>query len=328
MANQEHLERLKQSVNIWNQWRDKNPELLIDLSGVNLGVARLNDSDLEETIWITLSTPDLRDANLRDTDLSNADLRSGYLQGANLHGACLRGADLRGANLRGANLRKTDLSSAITAGTVFAEVDLRETKGLAEIHHNGPSDIELYTVRLPQDGSALYFLRGAGVPNEWIDLWRSMMAHPIDYYSCFISYSSKDETFARRLYADLQSHNVRCWFAPEDMKIGDTIRDRIDQSIRLYDKLLLILSEQSVMSEWVEDEVEAAMEKERLVRERGEERMVLFPVRLDETVMTTQKAWAAKLRRQRHIGDFSSWKNHDKYQKVFNRLLRDLKAET
>ena len=39
---------------------------------------------------------------------------------------------------------------------------------------------------------------------------------PIEFYSCFISYSSKDEEFAKRLHADLQSNGVRCWFAPEE----------------------------------------------------------------------------------------------------------------
>jgi hypothetical protein len=43
--------------------------------------------------------------------------------------------------------------------------------------------------------------------------------------------------------------------------------------------------------------------------------------------MDTTKAWAADLRRTRHIGDFTEWKDHDSYQKAFERLLRDLKAE-
>ena len=106
------------------------------------------------------------------------------------------------------------------------------------------------------------------------------------------------------------------------MKIGDKIRDRIDQSIRLHDKLLLVLSEHSINSEWVEDEVDAAYEQERV---RG--KTVLFPIRLDGAVMDTDKAWATKLRRSRHIGDFTKWKDHDSYQKAFDRLLRDLKAE-
>jgi hypothetical protein len=52
--------------------------------------------------------------------------------------------------------------------------------------------------------------------------------------------------------------------------------------------------------------------------------MRVFPVRLNESVMETTQAWAADLRRTRHIGDFSHWKDHDSYQAAFGRLLRDL----
>ena len=146
--------------------------------------------------------------------------------------------------------------------------------------------------------------------------------HPVHYYSLFISYSSQDDVLARRLHADLQSQGVRCWFAPEEMKIGDMIRARIDEAIHLQDKLLLLLSEHSIASAWVEDEVEAALEKEQ-----RQQREVLFPVRLDESVMQASQAWTAKLRRSRHISDFTRWKNPQAYQKAFTRLLRDLKAE-
>jgi hypothetical protein len=58
---------------------------------------------------------------------------------------------------------------------------------------------------------------------------------PIQFYSCFISYSSKDHDFAERLHADLQARGVRCWFAPVDLKIGDRFQERIEESIRVYD---------------------------------------------------------------------------------------------
>jgi hypothetical protein len=150
-----------------------------------------------------------------------------------------------------------------------------------------------------------------------------LVSKPIDYYTCFISYSSKDEAFTKRLYSDLQSNNVRCWFAPEDLKIGEKIRPRIDEAIRMHDKLLLILSENSVESEWVEKEVETAFEKER-----KQKKTVLFPIRLDDCVMDTDQAWAADIRRTRNIGDFRGWKSHDDYKKAFDRLIRDLKAES
>lgn len=139
------------------------------------------------------------------------------------------------------------------------------------------------------------------------------------YYSCFISYSSKDEGFAEKLHGDLEGKGVECWFAPEDMKIGDKIRQRIDDEIRQHGKLLLVLTQNSVASDWVESEVEAAFEKERQSKTT-----VLFPIRLDDAVMSTQAAWAAEIRRTRHIGDFTKWQDAGAYDKGLVRLLRDL----
>jgi len=51
---------------------------------------------------------------------------------------------------------------------------------------------------------------------------------------------------------------------------------------------------------------------------------MLFPLRLDNTVITTQEAWAANIRRMRHIGDFTHWKTDQAYQIALDRLLRDL----
>jgi hypothetical protein len=89
----------------------------------------------------------------------------------------------------------------------------------------------------------------------------------------------------------------------------------------LRDRVLLILSEHSINSDWVEDEVTAGFEEER---KRGEG--VLFPIRLDDAVLKTKEAWAAKLR-ARLIGDFRQWKDHDAYQQSFQRMLRDLTKE-
>ena len=114
---------------------------------------------------------------------------------------------------------------------------------------------------------------------------------------------------------------MRCWYAPEDIKIGEEFRQTIDDAIREYDKLLLVLSEHSVRSSWVQDEVEACLE-----RERRQQRQVLFPIRLDEAVTDTHKAWAAAIRRRRHIGDFTCWRDQAAYEEAFQRLLRDLKA--
>jgi hypothetical protein len=166
----------------------------------------------------------------------------------------------------------------------------------------------------------LPFLRGCGLPDALIDYLPPLLAEPVQFY-CFLSYASKDHAFAERLYADLQNNGVRCWFAPEDLPIGAKTRASIDESIRVCDTLLLILSKYSVTSQWVEQEVETA-----LARERQQGTTILFPVRIDNTVMALETGWPALIRNTRNIGDFRRWKQHDVYQKVLKRLPRDLTA--
>lgn len=89
----------------------------------------------------------------------------------------------------------------------------------------------------------------------------------------------------------------------------------------MRDKVVLILSEDAIASDWVEDEVSTAFEEERRRKET-----MLFPIRLDDAVMEMGEAWASKLR-ARNIGDFTRWKDHDAYKETFDRVLRDLKVE-
>ena len=92
----------------------------------------------------------------------------------------------------------------------------------------------------------------------------------------------------------------------------------------MRDKVLLVLSENSIASEWVEDEVTKAFAEER--RRGGI--TVLIPVRLDDAVFATKEPWACKLRDNRYIRKFRGWKQHDAYRKELARLLGDLQVET
>jgi hypothetical protein len=167
------------------------------------------------------------------------------------------------------------------------------------------------------------------LPDTLIEYLPSLLNEAIQFYSCFISYSTKDQEFADRLYADLQNKGVRCWFAPHDIQGGKKIHEQIDEAIRVYDRLLLILSEHSMASEWVGTEIAKARKPEL-----REQRRMLFPVRL--VAFETLRDWecfdadvgkdSAREVREYYAPDFSNWKDHDSYQKEFNRLLRDLKA--
>jgi hypothetical protein len=226
MANAEHLAILSRGVLPWNEWRDKNPGGRPDLSGADLRRANLHA------------------CCLRETDLSTADLTL-----AELRGADLRGADLRGANLTAVNIRcfldGADLENATSGGTVWGKVDLSVARNIDSIRHLGPSTIGIDTFLMSKGRIPDVFLRGCGVPETMLELQRSLVGAlaPIQFYSCFISYSHKDEEFCKRLHARMQQEGLRVWYAAEDMAGGKKLHEQIDEAIRLYDKLLLVLSE-------------------------------------------------------------------------------------
>jgi len=343
MTKREQLAILRKGVDAWNAWRERNPSVDINLRKANLMGANLSGAYLK---YVDLSSANLRGADLSYADLSltilrGVDLRETYLSNANCNGADLSFADLSGAKFTRCVLNRAIFRNAQVNNSKFLRVDLGEPEGLEEVEHGGPSDVDLKTIRMSLGKIPNKFLRGCGLSD--LDIEYAKLANPgldanevLDisyrihdlyrggkaiYRSCFISYSNKDEEFAKRIHENLQDKGVRCWFAPEDMMIGDRIRIKIDQEIRLRDKLLVILSENSISSTWVGDEVESALDEEK-----ASGRTILFPIRLDEAVMEAQMDWAAMIKRRRHIGDFSKWADEREYKKAFERLLKGLKA--
>jgi hypothetical protein len=142
-----------------------------------------------------------------------------------------------------------------------------------------------------------------------------------DAYSCFLSYASADETFARKLHRDLETNGVKTWFAPESMRTGERWRRALDDGLAHAEKLLVVLSRASLASSWVGYEVEAALERDRSA---DEGRSVLFPVRIDDAILHAIGGWAALVRESVHVRSFDGWENETTYRTAFRRLLEDL----
>jgi uncharacterized protein YjbI with pentapeptide repeats len=327
MANPEHLAILKQGVERWNKWREEHKDERPDVSQGALHEADLRGVNLSGA---DLTGADCSSANLIAAHLYKANLSSANLTKADLSGAHLNWADLSGANLSRADLWGADFNESQAIATTFADVDLSAANGLETVKHDGPSTVGIDTLYKSGGNIPEVFLRGCGVPDEFIAYIGSMVGRPIEYYSCFISYSTRDQEFAERLHADLQAKGVPCWFAPHDIKGGRKIHEQIDEAIRLHDCLLLILSDHSMSSEWVKTELAKALK-----RELKENKRVLFPVRLVgferlrdwENIDSAGEDMAEEIRRY-FIPDFINWKDRDSYQTAFQRLVSDLKAET
>ena len=304
-----------------------------DLTNASLAHSRLTNANLTRGV---LAGADLSGADLTRADLSHANLTRANLSGAHLRNTNLIGADLTGANLTdasfsGAYLARADLTGAHCDHTVLADLSLGETIGLESVIHAGPSSLDSWTLLFSGD-LPLTFLRGCGLPEDLIAFLPSLLHGRTEFYSCFISYSTANQSFADRLHADLQARGVRCWFAPHDIQGGKRIHDQIDQAIRTYDRLLVILSRESMSSGWVEEEIESARQKELHSQSN-----VLFPIAI--VPYAEVRDWKsfnadrgdniARKVREYFIPDFSDWQtNHGKYQAAFEKLLAALKSNT
>lgn len=322
-------ERIKEGTQSWNRWRSANPDVKVEMAGVDLRECVLPGINLSEALLrgAILRHSVLNEADLGSAQLDQSDLGWSRLVRARLDGASLRNADLSNSTLlhadfTDANLTGVNLAGAIMFKAKFIGSCLKDAANLDQCIFWGPCGIDLAAIQAswPLPSS---FLRGCGLPQAYIDFIPSLIGKtdPLQFHSCFISYSSRDGDFARRLHADLTSANVRSWFAPEDLRIGEKTRHGIDEAIRVHDKVLLVLSEQSVFSQWVEQEVETALEKER---DKG--KLVLFPIRLDDAIFQVNKGWPKLIKNSRNIGDFTGWRHLAFYQKAFDRLLQDLRA--
>jgi uncharacterized protein YjbI with pentapeptide repeats len=354
-----HERILITGVEAWNTWRDEEPNTRPRLGGsrlvgLNLGGANFRRTELRGAILTAtnLRGADLRGADLREANLLEADLRRALPSGADLRRANMRRADLReadlvvadlsGSDLRGADLRGADLShadlrrvilerasldgaemwDAIVGWTVFGDVDLSGVRSLETVKHLGPSTIGIDTIYRSKGRIAEEFLRGAGVPEQFVTQLPSLTSEHTLSDTCFVAYGGEDEEFVRRLQVDLRCNGLRSWLAPSDLKVDERIRQSVDPTIRLHDRLLLVLSEHSIGSRWVKDAVEVALEEQRL-----RDRAVLFPIRLDDSVRQMDAAWLKRVRATTPLHDFSSWRVGRKYQESLDGLLQALRRD-
>jgi uncharacterized protein YjbI with pentapeptide repeats len=335
---------------------------LADFSRSNLRGSRFHECN---AIRCSFQECDLTDADFEPSALGEADFFKADLTRANLSKCNARESFLVQAKLIETKLSLTVLTGAVFGATIINNVHLLTTE-LSDIRHALPSYIDGATIDNIRDdllkarfmgqateetgGSKLgsdklgeieqqlssqimprirQFLLRAGSSKD--DLERIDAVTPSfagDFASVFISYSSRDEEFARYLDTQLRLYGISVWFAPNSMRGGRKIHEQVERAIGDQDKLILVLSDASLKSNWVSTEIIAAFS-----REERQARQVFYPIRIAE--FDTIRAWTlfdadsgldiAKRVREYYIPDFSEWGNPLNIAEQLSRLVEDLR---
>lgn len=288
-----------------------------DLSGADLTSAtgrwplfiecNLSDVCLELT---TFEAPQFRGSFLVRTNLAHAIFIQNYLGYGSFENATIRDVNLEGADF-----------GEMTFGETLLATNLSQLEGLDRLQHSGPSQVTLQSLSGFRGELPERFLKGCGFPDEAIADLR-IRTGAIQFYSCFISYSTEDNAFATRLHNDLQAAGIRCWKWDHDARTGNSLWSEIDRAIRIHDKLVLIASASSLKSPQVNREIERAIRQED---QRGTD--ILFPVRLDDYVLSEWKHERRDDVVKKVIADARGWdENATIYNRVRDRLVKDLQA--
>ncbi|MEK9627578.1 MAG: pentapeptide repeat-containing protein [Nitrospinota bacterium] len=118
MAIEEQINKIKQGVDNWNQWRDENPGETPDLSNADIRGCKLQKINLANA---NLTEAKLQFSNLNGAALENANMTKAKLQEANLQSANLKGSNLSKAGLLESNLQHANFENAKLEGAQFNE---------------------------------------------------------------------------------------------------------------------------------------------------------------------------------------------------------------
>ena len=117
-------------------------------------------------------------------------------------------------------------------------------------------------------------------------------------HDVFISYSSKNSAAAQAICHELEDNNIKCWMAPRDIPVGAKYASVITQAIKECKAVVLVFSEYSAISPWVESEINIAFSN----------RKPIVPYKIDTTPLENYDEFYLMLNNRHWIEAYPDFK--------------------
>jgi len=232
-------------------------------------LARSCGSSMPPVVGAAISkqqTLTFKNCRLRGADLDNAVFRS-----ADFSRADMSHASIRGTLFEQCSLSNVSFADTVLGGSVFVDSNLSTAENLPQAFHRGPSLLDQKTLRTLIGTGSNEFLRKCGltkfemltarlfepsllageITDIAYEICEARMSSPIQTRSVFISYSHHDRVFVEHLERYFVASNISFWRDAHDLTAG-RLESQIDLAIRLNPVVILILSANSIASDWVE----------------------------------------------------------------------------
>jgi len=91
-------------------------------------------------------------------------------------------------------------------------------------------------------------------------IWSALRAPKL-----FISYSNVDIDFVEKLIKEIEQYRVNVLFDKHELNVGDNIHQKLNELVENCDYFLVVISENSNSSQWLQKEIELAVNNNKKV---------------------------------------------------------------
>lgn len=135
-------------------------------------------------------------------------------------------------------------------------------------------------------------------------------------YDVFISYSSQQKNVADAICHVLEENNIKCWIAPRDIPVGEKYAAVITRAIKECKITVLVFSEFSAVSPWVESEINIAFSNHKPI----------IPYKVDHTKLSDYDEFYLMLDNRHWIESIPDFRT--RFNELVNTIANMLEIDT